>query len=253
MTIDISKMSRAERILWDHGVTKAEHIDLDAIASRHGANVVYRPLGGCEARLVAYGDSAVISVSSASIEGRQRFSLGHELAHWLCDRGRGFLCAKEDIGPQNAEARNVEASANAFASQLILPSYLVDSWIGSQAITLGLAANLAKDFNTSLTAAAIKLVRRASGQSSVMCHNQSRLLWRERSLKFPFDYSIVGQLHQDTDAFEIAFTKKAGMSRPKKESADRWVRGQNTYRLTVQSQSVKLPDDNVLSLITFLE
>jgi len=41
-----------------------------------------------------------------------------------------------------------------------------------------------------------------------MCHNQTRLLWRELSVKFPFDFTIVGQLHHETAAFEIAFTKK---------------------------------------------
>ncbi|NUU03993.1 ImmA/IrrE family metallo-endopeptidase [Herbaspirillum robiniae] len=253
MTIDFSQLSRAEKLLWDSGVTKPEHIDLDAIARQHNADVVYRPLGGCEARLVAFGERAVISVSSTSIEGRQRFSLGHEIAHWLCDRGKGFLCAKEDIGPQNAEAKNVEAFANAFASQLILPTYLVDPWIGRQPVTLEVAAKLAKDFNTSLTAAAIKLVRRAPAQSCLMCHNQTRLLWRERSIKFPFDFTIAGQLHQDTAAFEIAFTKKSGMSRLTKESADRWFRGSGAYRLFVQSQSTKLPDDSVLSIATLVE
>lgn len=253
MTIDFSRMSPAEKLLWEYGVTKPEHIDLVGLANEHNADVLYRLLGGCEARLVKFGDRAVISINNSSMDGRQRFSLAHELAHWLCDRNRGsFLCAKEDIGPQNAEARTTEASANSYASQLILPSYLVDPWINGRTVSLDLAADLAKDFLTSLTAAAIKLVRRAPGQSCVMCHNQTRLLWKERSLSFPIDFSINGQLHHDTEAFTIAYTGKTGMTRPKKEPADRWFRGQNAYRMTVQSQSVRLPDASVLSLATVI-
>ncbi len=253
MTIELSRMSPAERLLWGYGVTKPEHIDLVGLANEHSAQVIYRPLGGCEARLVTFGDQAIISVNSSSIEGRQRFSLAHELAHWLCDRNRGsFLCAKEDIGPQNAEARTIEASANNYASQLILPTYLVDPWINGRTVSLDLAANLATEFSTSLTAAAIKLVRRSPGQSCVMCHNQTRLLWRERSLSFPIDFSIKGQLHHDTDAFTIAFTGRSGLTRPKKEQADRWFLGPSAFRMTVQSQSVKLPDATVLSLVTII-
>jgi len=85
MSIDFCRISRAEKLLWDNGVTKPEPIDLDAIARQLNADVVYRPLGGYEARLVAFCDRTVISVSSTSIEGRQRFSLGREIAHWPCD------------------------------------------------------------------------------------------------------------------------------------------------------------------------
>ncbi len=89
MSVDLSRLSSAERLLWGYGVTDSSHIDLDAIANDNGAEVKYRPLGGCEARLVARGESAIISVNSASNDGRQRFSLAHELAHWICDRKTG--------------------------------------------------------------------------------------------------------------------------------------------------------------------
>ena len=156
MNIDRRQLSPAEQLLWGYGVTDPSHIDLVAIANDKGAEVKFRPLGGCEARLVARGDSAIISVSSTSSQGRQRFSLAHELAHWICDRDRGvFLCAKEDIGPQNSEAKSVEGHANNYASQLILPTYLVDPWLKGRRANLDVANQLSKEFSCSLTAAAI--------------------------------------------------------------------------------------------------
>lgn len=251
MTIDLQKLTAAERLLWSHGVTAPDHIALDAIANARGAEVRYRPLGGCEARLVTFGERAVISVSSASVEGRRRFSLAHELAHWICDRKTGsFLCAKEDIGPQNAEARSVEAHANGYASQLVLPDYLVDPWMQGKPVTLDVASALAKDFSASLTAAAIKLVKRTTTLACVACHNQAKLVWHQRSRKFPFDFYVAGELHQDTDAFRIAFGGTSGMTRPKREPASRWISGPDTYRLEVTSQSIRLPDATVLSLIS---
>lgn len=253
MNFDIFRMSPAERLLWSYGVTAPAHIDLEAIANDHNAEVIYRPLGGCEARLVAYGERAVISVSAASPEGRQRFSLAHELAHWICDRKTGsFQCAKEDIGPQNAEAKSVEASANGYASQLLLPTYLVDPWAQNKTASLEVASALANDFGASLTAAGIKLVKRSSKAACIVCHNQTKLLWLQKSLSFPFDFYVNRELHHDTDAFTIAFAGKNGMTRIKKEPANWWLSGPNTYRLTVETQSVRLPDATVLTALTLL-
>lgn len=254
MDVEFSRLSPAERLLWGYGVTDPSHIDLDAIANDKGAEVRYRPLGGCEARLVARGDSAIISVNSGSNDGRQRFSLAHELAHWICDRKTGsFLCAKEDIGPQNAEARSVEAYANGYASQLILPTYLVDPWMKDRKINLDVASALAKDFNASLTAAAIKLVKRASLPAFIACHSQARLVWHQRSIAFPAEFYVTHELHQDTDAFRMAFGGATGMSRTKREAATNWISGRDVFRLEASTQSIKLPDATVLTIVTLIK
>lgn len=251
--IDPSILSQPERLLWAHGVRSPEHIDLEAIAASRGARVIYRQLDGCAARLVASGDNAVISVAFDDNQGRRRFSLGHELAHWICDANRtSFKCANVDIGPQNAEAKSVEASANNYASQLLLPDYLVVPWVGARPANLDLAQALANDFRASLTASAIKLAKRAKAPSVVACHDQTRLRWFLRNLAFPHEFFVRGQLHQDTAAFDMAFGAASGMSRPKREPADRWFNGPGIYKREVSSQSVKLPDATVLSLISLV-
>jgi len=136
--IDPDRLSPAERLLWSYGIVEPAQIDLDALAFDQGALVRYRKLDGCEARLLAHGFGAIISINIQSRGGRQRFSLAHELAHWMCDRNRSsFMCAKDDIGPQNSEAKSIEANANAYASQLILPDYLVLPRIERKPISLG--------------------------------------------------------------------------------------------------------------------
>lgn len=248
--IDPQLMSSAERLLWSYGVTEPAHIDLEAIANDHGAHVKYRPLGGCEARLVARGDSAIISVNSNSKCRRQRFSLAHELAHWMRDRKTGsFVCAKEDIGPQNAEAKTVEALANNYASQLILPSYLVNPWLQGRKATLDVASDLGGDFNVSLTAAAIKLIKCTPHAACLVRHSQSERVRFQRSHSFPQELYVLSELHQDTDAFGLAFGDGEGLTRAKKEPASRWLSGRDTYRMEVMTQSVKLPDATILTMI----
>jgi len=251
--IEPSVLSPPERLLWAQGVRSPAHIDLEAIAASRGARVIYRQLDGCAARMVASGNKAVISVAFEDNPGRRRFSLGHELAHWICDANRtAFKCANADIGPQNAEAKSVEANANSYASQLLLPDYLVVPWVGVRPVNLDAAQALANDFRASLTASVIKLARLAKAPSVVVCHEQTRLRWFRRNLAFPYDFFVRGQLHQDTAAFDMAFGAASGMSRPKRESADRWFSGPGAYRQVVSSQSVKLPDRTVLSLISLV-
>ena len=44
----------------------------------------------------------------------------------------------------------------------------------------------------------------------------------------------------------------ARLLRPIKESADRWLQGPEAYRRTVETQSLKLPDDTVPTMMTLL-
>jgi Zn-dependent peptidase ImmA (M78 family) len=246
--IDPNQLSNAERLLWSYGVSEPAHIDLEAIAFEHNAFVRYRKLDGCEARLVVNGDRALISVNQESNEGRRRFSLGHELGHWICDQG-SFRCINDDIGPQNAEAKTAEATANSFASQLVLPDYLVRPWVDQKPATLDTASDLAAVFRVSLTAAAIKLVRRSVTPACVACHGQRRLHWFQKNRAFPSEYFVVRELHADTDAFTSVFGGTAGRSRPKREAAARWLTGPDVFRMTVQTQSVRLPEGSVLTII----
>jgi len=249
--IEIDRLSRPERLLWGHGVRKPEHIDLEAIAGARGAHVVYRKLDGCAARLVAAGDVAVISVAVDDNLGRRRFSLGHELAHWMQDTQRAsFKCTSTDIGPQNAEAKTIEADANSFASQLILPDYLVGPWIANRKPSLDLASAMGVDFQASLTASALKLLQRTQVPVAITCHDQRRLKWSRRSREFSTDFYILNELHQDTIAFEMAFGATKGLSRPKRESASRWISGPGAYRMEVWSQSIKLPEGSVLTMLS---
>lgn len=254
MAIDPNQLSVPERLLWNNGVRNPNHIDLEGIANHHGVRVVHRHLDGCAARLVAFGDKAVISVGAENGLGRQRFSLAHELAHWICDRNRGsFRCANEDISPQNAEAKSVEAYANVFASQLILPDYLVDPWVQGKRATLDVASSLATEFSASLTASVIKLVRRAAAPAFVACHSQTGVVWFQKNKTLPFDFYVKRELHQDTEAFRMVYGSTTGMSRPRKEPADRWLSGPNAYQLSVESQSIKLPDVTVLTIVSLVK
>src|SRR4051794_30764057 len=118
-------LTPAERILLGLGITSPKEIDLEAIAWSRGAIVNYRPLDKCEATIIGSRNRAVITVSNRSIPERQRFSLAHELGHWHHHKGRLLFCGQKEVGRFGNDANNPEQQADRFASDLILPNYLV--------------------------------------------------------------------------------------------------------------------------------
>ncbi|MBI5450141.1 MAG: ImmA/IrrE family metallo-endopeptidase [Gammaproteobacteria bacterium] len=249
--INTHQLSAPEKLLWKLGITAPNEIDLEAIAYHLGAIVRYRTLDGGDARIVGDGSRAIITINASTPKPRQRFSIGHEVAHWCCDRGRGgFLCSKEDTSPQNCAAKSIEANANAFASMILLPDYLFKPRTAKQPITLDTASKLAQGFQASLTATAIKLVRASTSPAIVICHSQTKCEWFITNSAFPHEFWPQDELHQDTDAFELIFGSGNGMTRAKNTSGALWFNRRDANQFQMLSQSTKLPDGTVLSTIS---
>src|SRR6266853_331549 len=108
-----------QQILADLGIRDPEDLDIDAIAEYCGASIRYKALTGCEARVIGYRDRAIITINATAWRGRQRFSGGHELGHWMCDRGQiAFQCDYINY-VRGWWAANPETRANRFAGDLL--------------------------------------------------------------------------------------------------------------------------------------
>jgi hypothetical protein len=88
--------------------------------------------------------------------GRRRFTLAHEVGHWICHFEQGRVepkyCRSEEIGVGVGRAR--EREANAFAAQLLMPESLVRR--EAAALRLNVHA-LARRFEVSLPAMRVRL------------------------------------------------------------------------------------------------
>lgn len=155
----MTKLRRAEKILYDLGVTAPFEIDLEAIAWTQNVLIKRRPLEGCEARIFGNGDTAIISVNEQSRPTRQRFSIAHELGHWNNDRGKNFYCSSKDleIGFQNNKI--AEKLANNFAADLLFPFFLFGPIVKQTTeLTWDVIKEVANEFKTSLTATAFRFI-----------------------------------------------------------------------------------------------
>lgn len=246
--------SKGELILKRFGIDSPEQIDLEAIAFELGAKVRYRKIDGSEARIVGNGVSAIITVNEDHKPTRQRFSIAHELGHWVERHGKGgFICAKEDISPQNDVAKSAEAVANGFASQLVLPSYLFDPIAAGMPISLDSADNIRKAFKAGLTATALKLVKGTGKAAAIICHGMKGRQWFALSQGWPEQLRLAAELNYDTEAFELLYAAdRTGKTTLRQETATRWISSRQGQELKVRSQSVKLAEGVVLSVIAIV-
>src|SRR5687768_7730149 len=127
MTAGRARGRQAARSLLDRLGLGEKPVDVEALAGRLGARVVRGGLEGAQARMVSDGRRAIIRVSDqVTHAGAQRFSIAHELGHLMLAHGMrrlAELCAGGALHREGAGA--IEAEANAFAAELLMPERAV--------------------------------------------------------------------------------------------------------------------------------
>lgn len=164
-----------QQLLEELAIEDPQDLDVEAIAHHCGALIVYKRLTGCAARITGKGDRAIITIDSGSPRARQRFSAGHELGHWMYDRGKLSFSCEENKLIREWSRTNPEAAANRYASDLLLPVPLFKPRAYAyKAINFNTVRKLATTFETSLTATAIRLVEHGPLPAAVICLSEGR-------------------------------------------------------------------------------
>jgi Zn-dependent peptidase ImmA (M78 family) len=70
-----------------------------------------------------YPAERLIQVNANDVPARRRFTLAHEVGHWVCQvqegRGAPLMCRATDLAP--GADRALEREANVFAAELLMP------------------------------------------------------------------------------------------------------------------------------------
>ena len=238
--------SSAVDVLYELGITEPSEIDVEAIAFHCGAEVQRAPLKGCSAHIIGYGDRAVITVDARSPEPRQRFSIGHEVGHWVLHRGRALSCSQRDID-KPWSALDPEALASSFAADLLMPPFLFAPRIEGKAVSFDTVDRLAAEFSVSRSASALRIVTLGSYDSMVLCSNKGGVEWFRGSKRVDRNIWPHQQLSRDSEAWDILHGGKPS-SRPVTVTADDWVDHKDAAQYELLEQSV-LYGDGVLTLL----
>lgn len=238
-----------DELLTELGIDEPHEIQLEAIAQYCGATILYEYLEGCEARIVGNGDRAIISVNKNSMSERQRFSAGHELGHWMCDRGKiAFACTKKTIATAWFED-NPERRANQFAVELLLPARMFCPRVENRDVTLETAKLICGVFKTSLTATAIRLVELGSYPSLVVCYDSNGRKWYKLGPEVPKAFKPHKQLHKNTVAFELLHKPESEAGRPEVVGAEAWFNVPGSENYEVIESTLRMSDGMTLSVV----
>lgn len=239
----------AGQILAELGIREPGDLDIEAIAQYCGATVRYGPLSGCEARIIGFRDRAIITINENSWRGRQRFSGGHELGHWMCDRGRvAFQCDYASY-VRGWWAANPETRANRFASELLLPLSMFTPRARGLPVNFATVRKLAAVFEMSLTSTAIRLVEYGGLPAMLVCNNAQKREW------FAASSGVKGRLwplerpEQETSAFSLLKERSRRAAEPKDVRCDHWINHPRADRYWIKEDSLRLKEGSVLSLL----
>lgn len=151
-----------DRLLLDHGQLKPP-IRIEKIAKDLGVEVRTGDLQDVSGVLVRHGDSAIIGTNSTQSAQRQRFTVAHELGHFLLHEGivnhvdRSFRVNYRSV--ESSQATNVEEiEANHFAASILMPKHMLNERNADEALDSdSMVAELAREFHVSRLAMSLRL------------------------------------------------------------------------------------------------
>lgn len=114
---------------------------------------------------------------------RQRFTLAHELGHFVLHRNShaSFNCDKESIYTGADTLKQIEREADDFASNLLMPGDLLRQRITGKRIDFHLLGELAKEFGVSLEAMCIRLIKFTEQRAVLVYWDYGYLKYQWRS------------------------------------------------------------------------
>lgn len=175
-------------------------------------------------------NGGILVAKSLSPE-RRRFSIGHELGHFLIPthvvppEGR-FLCSREDMlrfDPREQDRRKrMEIEANRFSALLLMPPPVLRAELGHKAPSLDEVVRLALEFGVSKEAMARAYAEYNRAVIAIVRVHQGKLLAPFRSGSCPWIAPSVGDLVPHESAWHDGPRLQGTLSRATKCDPDMW-------------------------------
>jgi Zn-dependent peptidase ImmA (M78 family) len=193
------------------GLRETRQCDLEGIAAEDGLELIEfddaEP--GCTACLfpAPSGSGGAIFLQPGQSEGRCRFSIGHELAHYHIPthKRRRWECGDHDLQATEDFRHAVEWEANGFAAELLMPEVLFRQDARRGDVSFANVYELASgdSYNVSVTAAAIRLVETSRECCALVATEAGQVIWQVRS-DFYYRMATRGQtIRSDTYAAAV--------------------------------------------------
>ncbi len=117
--------------------------------------------------------------------GRKNFTVAHELGHYFVHRHKypnGIQCKPEDLAIWDSEYNRVEAEANRFAANLLMPFDSFRNAISPKDdVTFDDLGGVAQQFGVSLTAATLRWLEYTNKRAVFVVSRDGYILWSRSS------------------------------------------------------------------------
>ncbi|MCF6337006.1 MAG: ImmA/IrrE family metallo-endopeptidase [Gammaproteobacteria bacterium] len=170
-------------------------VPLEDIAAAVGINKIeYTTLDGFEGALLADKEKTkgAILINSNSRHHRQRFSLGHELGHYMLPRhGHKMQCGIDDLITKESKnlssKQKIELEANQFSAEILMPQKHFRSYKGyNNSPSMDCLIAQANDFDVSFEAGAQRYCRLHDEPVAVVFSLNNIVRYSCKSTEFPF-------------------------------------------------------------------
>lgn len=203
-------------------------------------SITEQPFAGIEAVLQtdAVKSYGVIGVKAGTNPTRRRFSIGHELGHFLNERHEPtahgmFTCAASDMSNPFGEQRHVrqEREANIFAIELLTPRDRLDPILRRYA-DLERAITIAETFMVSREAAMRRYVDLHQETLAAVFSQDGRVRYVHRPDRFPWIRPGAGDPIGETP---VAGANGERISSLDEVDAENWLRDYDGWTLFAQT------------------
>ncbi len=216
-------------------------ISLEQIAQASGiTDIQYKPLDGLEGALVANAEKTcgVILIKENVIPHRKRFTLGHELGHFLIPRhGHKMKCTVDDMLTSNKKSltkrKRIELEANQFSANILMPEILFQSFQGfKDTPSINCLIEMASYFDVSFEACAQRYVTLHDEPVAVIFSHDGIVRYSRKSSFFPFWINPRKGQTLPCNAFSKATYKgKANSTHEGSSDSDIWLNENREYVL----------------------
>lgn len=197
-----------------------------------------------------------IMLAKGQNEGRRRFSIAHELAHFHLPTHRAALvqgrCNEGDLRARSRDAAQREWEANDFAAELLMPQRLFSVDIRRLSVSVDSVDRLASSamYNVSRLAAAWRLVQTTRERAALVVSTNGAVEWLVRSESFSGWLTERGQQLSPDSLAAAAFRGASVSGSPVEVPAYAWFDNPAQAAGTLLESTYAIEQfDNVMSLL----
>ncbi len=207
--------------------------------------------------------TGIILVNEAARNGRRRFTIGHELGHFLIPTHRPikagqFLCSREDMRQWSLKEtdgyRRMEVEANRFAALLLMPPPKLRSFMSkSRDPDIAHVIDVAKHFNVSKDSASRAFAEYNEAPIAVVVIKDGRVQRIYRNTKFPRTCVNYGDVVPAKSLFHYEPARKTNPSELRENGAELWIESEWGKRLPTLYEQVFVQHEGFALLMLWAE